>query len=450
MDPLILSAMIATIIALVIAGIGIYFAFRGMGYFQYLGGKRPGRVPPVGKSTLVHSLTVLNDAAKPYQIVKGTESDLVAEWKIADATWYGIFNKNKLTTAYRAFLFIDETRHSVRCYEEYRSLTWSVGTSGLEPIVHYQKSSFGGRILFKKTYGVGYGFRTTDPRSAGKVYEYRFDIDEIRDPILATVEANGWEWVPVTGKRNATYPPGTGPDQADAGNDDQFCMRCGGRLDGRTRRCPRCDLPPATYEDTVPVSPVKGPIPVMSPPPPPPPPVGRQVRDPGYPPPPQSPSPGIPVKKIAIGVGVIFIVLFVALIVFGAFSGLPGKSVLPPLMPGSTPVIPVASPQKPVTIPTDVVPPNTEVTVVVTRSPITKEISVVFSGGPGQRVLKEFEIRVSRSDGQVLTANLIPEQQSEATISGSTGDDRVEVFAVYYSGQKYRIFDEIMKQRVIV
>ncbi len=205
MDPLTLATVIATIIAAIAAGLGMYFAFRAMGYFEYLGGERPGRVPPAGKNTLIHALSALNDISKPYQIVKGTESDLVAEWKIANATWYGIFSKNKLKTAYRAFLLLDELRHSVRCYEEYRSVRWSVGTSGLEPVVHYQKSFFGGRLLLKKTHGVGYGFRTKDPRSAGKVYDYRFDVDEIRGPVITTVEANGWEWVPVAGKRNATY-----------------------------------------------------------------------------------------------------------------------------------------------------------------------------------------------------------------------------------------------------
>ncbi len=449
MDIIILSATITTIIAVVAVGIGIYFAFSGVGYFQYLGGKRPGRIPPAGKNTLIKALTDLNGCSKPYQIVKGTESDLEAGWKIADATWYGIFSKNKLTTAYRAFLLIDELRHSVRCYEEYRSLTWSVGTTGQEPIVHYQKSSFGGSILYKKTYGVGYGFRTTDPRSAGKVYEYRFDLDEIRNPIIATVEANGWEWVPVTGKRNATYPQGTVPDQAEAGSDDQFCMSCGGRLDSRTNRCPRCDSPPAIHEENDPVSPVKGPIPVEAPLPSPPP-VGRQVQGPVSPPSTQSPTSGIPVKKIAIGLVILLAVIFLALILTGQFNGSAQKSIIPPLIPVINTVQPGSSPVKSFTGPTDIVPPNTEVTVQVVKSPLTQEISVIFAGGPGQKVLKEFEIRVSRSDGEVLTANLIPQQQSEATISGSKGDDRVEVFATYLSGQKYKIFDEIMKQRVIV
>lgn len=449
MDLVMLAGIIAFIVALVAAAVGIYFAFRGLGYFQYLGGKKPGKIPPSGKNILVNKLLALNNDSKPYQIVKGTESDLLAEWKIADATWYGIFNKNKLSTAYTAFLLIDETRHSVRCYEEYRSLTWSAGTAGPEPLVHYRKSFFGGRILFKKTYGVGYGFRTTDPRSAGKVYEYRFDVDEIRNPVIATVEANGWEWVPVTGKRNATYPPGTGAGKDDAGSEDQFCMNCGAKLDDLTKQCPQCNKSPVIQEDKATVTPVIKPV-RASPPPPPPPHMGIPVQGAVNPSPATSRSKGFPVKKIAIGIVIIFVVLFMSLIIFGILGGDSGNQIISPNLPEGTTAAPDALIKKPVTSPTDSVPPNTEVTVQVAKNPITNEISVIFAGGPGQKVLKELEIQVTRSDGQVLKANLIPLQQSEATISGSGGDDRVEVFAIYYSGQKYRIFDEIMKKRVIV
>ena len=251
----------------------------------------------------------------------------------------------------------------------------------------------------------------------------------------------------MTGWRNATDPPGTRPDLADAGSEDQFCMRCGGRLDDRTKQCPHCNSPPTIPEETDRVFPVQGPFHA---PPPPPPPADRQVHGPVSPSPPQSPPPGIPVKKIAIGIVIMFVVLFLAFIAMGLFNGSTNTNIVPTPLPPTTTVTPGPTPQNPVTSQTDVVPPNTEVAVQVAKSPISNEISVTFAGGPGQRVLKEFIIQVTRSDGQVLTANLIPQQQSEATISGSTGDDRVEVFAIYYSGQKYRIFNEIMKKRVIV
>lgn len=229
--------------------------------------------------------------------------------------------------------------------------------------------------------------------------------------------------------------------------DDNYCSNCGVILDGRTKRCPRCDTPPAIPAETDHVSPVQGPFHA---PPPPPPPGDRQVPGTDSSPPPQLPPSGIPVKKIALGIGIIFIVLFLAFVIMGQFSGPANTSGVPIPVPNNTTVSPGPAPNNPVPGSTDVVPPNTEVTVQVTKSPITNDISVVFAGGPGQTVLKELEIRVTRSDGQILNANLISEQQSEATVSGSAGDDRVEVFAIYYSGQKYRVFDEIMKKRVIV
>jgi hypothetical protein len=44
------------------------------------------------------------------------------------------------------------------------------------------------------------------PPQAGKIYDYKFDINEIRGSVIVTVEENGWEWVPVTAMRHATYP----------------------------------------------------------------------------------------------------------------------------------------------------------------------------------------------------------------------------------------------------
>lgn len=201
MDTGAVIGMLAGIFGL---AIGIFAALLGLGCFEYLGGKRPSSVPPVAKQELLRRLLALNDPAKPYQIVPAEDCDLKAEWKIADATWYGIFNKNGLKRTYTAHLLVDEERHSVRCFEQLRGLSWSVGSGGFTPQVSVQTSFFAGRFLTFKSWGKGYGFQRPTPSSAGKVYEYRFDIDEIRGPIADVVQECGWEWVPVTARRHAT------------------------------------------------------------------------------------------------------------------------------------------------------------------------------------------------------------------------------------------------------
>lgn len=196
--------VVTALAAGVAAGVGVYFALLGAGFFQYMGGEK-NSPSAVAKEELANKLLALNDAAKPYHVVRGGDSDLVAEWKFVDASWYGIFSKSGLRGAYRMNLLLDEVRHSVRCYEELGSVTWTASTNGSVPRVHYRKSFFGGRILYKKEWGRGYGIKDPSTLEFGKVYDYRFDIDDIRQPVIAAVEEGGWEWVPVTARRHATY-----------------------------------------------------------------------------------------------------------------------------------------------------------------------------------------------------------------------------------------------------
>ena len=190
---------------LVAAGIAVYMMLYANGFFQYLGGKKWSDTPPVSKTILIDRLLALNDTSKPYQIVKGVDTDLVADWKIVDADWFGVMNKNGLKQAYKAWLLVDESRHSVRCCEELGTVSWTVGSKGPIPAVSYARSFFRGRILYSKQYARGYGLRQLAPSEPRKIYEYKFDVNEIRGPIIVTVEQSGWEWVPVTARRHAVY-----------------------------------------------------------------------------------------------------------------------------------------------------------------------------------------------------------------------------------------------------
>lgn len=199
-----IAGLAAGLIGLLAAGAGVYFALLALGFFEYLGGRKNDPAA-VGRDTLMQRLLDLNSKEIPYHVAKGEDCDLVAEIKIVDAEWYGIFSKNKLSEVYRISMLLDEKRRSVRFFEDLGKIEWSAGSSGLKPMVHYTKSFFRGRILFKKEIGVGYAFRNAWPPEAGKVYDYKFDIDELRGPLKATVEKSGWEWVPVSGRRHAVY-----------------------------------------------------------------------------------------------------------------------------------------------------------------------------------------------------------------------------------------------------
>ena len=190
---------------LMAAGVAVYVMLYTLGFFQYLGGKKGSDTPPVSKSILIDRLLALNDTSKPYHIVKSPDTDLIAEWKIVDSKWFGVLNKNGLKQACRALLLVDESRHSVRCCEELGTVSWTVGLEGPIPTVSFARSFFRGRILRSKQYTRGYGLRQLAPPEPQKTYEYKFDVNEIRGPIIVTLEAGGWELIPVTARRHAIY-----------------------------------------------------------------------------------------------------------------------------------------------------------------------------------------------------------------------------------------------------
>src|SRR3990167_10023827 len=198
-----LIGILFAIFGLIAVGAAIWVMLWGMGFFQYLGGKKIS-ASAISKEKLHKKILGLNSPELSYQITPAKESDLLLEWKIVDAKWYGIFSKEKMSRTYRAFILLDDARKTVRYYEELGSVEWHIGTDGLwNPSIRYSAQAWKGRILFKKSWGVQYGIKESG--EFGKVYEYKFDIGYARDPLKKIVQENSWEFVPVVRKKYALY-----------------------------------------------------------------------------------------------------------------------------------------------------------------------------------------------------------------------------------------------------
>lgn len=241
--------------------------------------------------------------------------------------------------------------------------------------------------------------------------------------------------------------------------EDVYCMKCGSKLDPVTGKCPKCEPiepgkvalgkvePPtettkerdtsrATEETVATTSPDRTedikPETTPSPPPaPPPPPVSG----------PSKPKKKSPLGKIIGGIVLTIVVIFIILMAIGFLVG-PSEDASNMVGEETGSMTYGLTPS-----PTDTFSPGTEVYIQVEKDPIDNSIRVTFSGGPGQKVLKMLQATVYRSDGGVFDGTLPPEVQESLVLQGSTGDDRVEVFAVYLSGNRYRIYDQILKQR---
>ena len=189
--------VISVVIAILAAGAGIGVALRATGLFEYIGGKKKPQTAPLSKPQLQERILGLNSSSLPYEIKPARGTDYEIEWKIVDAKWLGVFATEGIRRTYRALMVLDEARYTVRYWESLANVEWVAGA----PKVHFQSEFFRGRILFQKSYGVQYGIKPDG--TPGKVYEYKYDINALRDPLKKTVEDGGWEFVPVLMKKHA-------------------------------------------------------------------------------------------------------------------------------------------------------------------------------------------------------------------------------------------------------
>ncbi len=171
-----------------------------MGFLDKLKGirKPEGNVAPVPQRVLQEKLLGLNAVQVPFSVSSGAGGkggDLVAEWKIVDAEWYEIFAKAGLEKSHKIYLTFDDKGKEVRVLEESWDVEWRAGI----PQMSVSAEAFRGRTLGSKS-GTAYAFQGVNPLEVGQVYNYKFDVAEMKDPISKVVTGSGWAYRPVVSK----------------------------------------------------------------------------------------------------------------------------------------------------------------------------------------------------------------------------------------------------------
>lgn len=167
-----------------------------MGLMDTLKGiKRPEPgTAPLSPDELTSKILAMNHDEVPYRIERSEKSDLKVELKIVDAQWYEIFAKANLTKTYSIYLLLDEASLEVRALERMGEVKWKAGV----PTISFSASGFQGRTIVAKEFGIGFAFKAPHPLSFGKVYEYQFNVNDIKEPLIEVITRSGWSYVPIT------------------------------------------------------------------------------------------------------------------------------------------------------------------------------------------------------------------------------------------------------------
>ena len=160
--------------------------------------KRPGPgIAPVSQDELKKKILGLGGEKIPFKITESDQTDILVELKVVDAEWYEFFAKAGLEKSYQIYLLLDDAKKEVRALEKIGEVSWKKGV----PTISYSKSSFQGRTIAYKEFGTSYAFKEPKPSSFGKVYEYSFDVNDVKNPLIEIVTTSGWSYIPVTTMR---------------------------------------------------------------------------------------------------------------------------------------------------------------------------------------------------------------------------------------------------------
>ena len=95
--------------------------------------------------------------------------------------------------------------------------------------------------------------------------------------------------------------------------------------------------------------------------------------------------------------------------------------------------------------PTQVIPSGQKFSFQVQKSPVTSRILVIYEGSQGWDSIRSADIRVTHPDGSVSSGIIHPMKGiTEMIVDGSQQADRVEIIAQMYSGERYRVYDELV------
>ena len=147
------------------------------------------RCDPSAGVELNAALLVVNRSTAPFVVHEETSgsADLVAEWKIVNATLHEIFARAKLTKVARVLMRIDDVNKEVRSVDQLCSVEWRAGV----PSMSLSAGAFPGQQMLID-FGTGYAF--TEQLLPGQVYQYRFSTRELKSPRQQVVTENGWTW----------------------------------------------------------------------------------------------------------------------------------------------------------------------------------------------------------------------------------------------------------------
>ena len=161
-------------------------------------GSTPARanVQPLMTAELAARLESINTLDVPFRIERGDrENEFFATWRYADAKWIDLARAHGLRRVHRIKMTLDPESHVVRATDYAAAHDWSAGKGG----ARLEWKTGMGIVFFHAEHQRVFGLQL-DEHGRFKPelsYSYKFNLDEMKSPLIEAVIGAGWTWRPT-------------------------------------------------------------------------------------------------------------------------------------------------------------------------------------------------------------------------------------------------------------
>lgn len=184
-------------IAAGMAALAVFAAFVFFRGTSWAGSSRAREgVSPVAASELEARLLAINELGQPFSIEPGSApGEFLATWRWADARWMDFARLHKMTRVHRIRLRLNPETRTVTSTDFVAEFDGSAGLDGARLRWRHER----GVVLFQHSEGRVFGvqFDTNGLPKAEAGYMYRFNLNEMKSPLIEAVTRAGWNWKPV-------------------------------------------------------------------------------------------------------------------------------------------------------------------------------------------------------------------------------------------------------------
>jgi hypothetical protein len=182
----------AIIFLLVLVYVAVFF--RGSSWAAAVA-PDPNVTRALGAAELAERVIAIDRSDTPFAVTRESDGSITVAWRFADARWLDLARAHRLRAEHRLRLTFDEATRTVSVTEQQTRFSGDGGAGRL----NLSWSQSWGITLFEVQHGRVFGLQFDEHgRPLPKLdYAYRFDVREMKAPLIDIVTRNGWTWRPT-------------------------------------------------------------------------------------------------------------------------------------------------------------------------------------------------------------------------------------------------------------